>query len=339
MTHCTQQALSTQDILSHIFEELRFSSTSKEWYSKEAADSRATLAHAAVVCKDFHEPALRILWRDLPTFSALVRLLPNRVVGAGPGGKKAYVLKKILNHKRWARFTYYAGFVRRCQSRPRRPTQDWVRLVDQMVFSYLFMCNDHKPILPRLERLDWCQDSLVDSNWALTCLLTPSLSHLTIYLYDDTGMLRDQPKGQFSPRVDMVLDGIARLCPALRHLGLTGAFRHRINCLPPPLGRCKTLHSLNVRGVGSLGQRRLLPLLCQLAKFPALHTLHAASKAEWPQTPSSSSLDAGSERKPRDGFCELKKVFINDTKVDVEAFLASKAVVAALEANRSASQT
>ncbi|EPS95793.1 hypothetical protein FOMPIDRAFT_99299 [Fomitopsis schrenkii] len=337
MTHChTQQALSTLDILLNIFERLQFSSTSNNWYSEKAADNRATLAHAAAVCKDLHGPAVRILWRDLPTFSALVRLLPNRVVDVGCNDEKAYVLETKLDQKQWARFTYYAGFVRRCESRPRSTyCENWVGNVDPMVFSYLFMYNGHKPILPRLERLSWCQDSLVDSNWALTSLLTPSLRHLTIYLFDDTGMLRDHPEGQFAPRIHMVLDGIIHLCPALVHLGLAGAFRYRINCLPVACLQSKSLRTLDVRGVGSLEWLRLRPLLRQLAKFPALRTLHAVSDGKWPPKPPSPSLDAGSERKPRDGFPKLKTVYINGTKVDIQAFLASKAVVEALEANRS----
>lgn len=235
--------------------------------------------------------------------------------------------------QQWARFVCYANYVQRCKSHPDPDDNGtWIWRVDTMVFSYLFMYNDHKPLLPRLKRLKWYQDSLTESNWGLSCLLTPSLCHLTILSPSQASWDRHSP----TPfRVNMMLESVAHMCPALRHLSLQGTFKSHIKCLPAPLVQSKKLRYLDVRRVGKLERRPLL--LRQLAKLPALLTLHVASDEKWsripqPSVPPALPLNAGSDPKPRNIFRKLKKVFINGTQVNVEAFVVSKVVVEALQA-------
>ena len=83
----TQQALSCADILDDIFEWLALPGSDTLWsteghttsISSALRDIRNDLASAICVCRAFHEPAARILWRKLDGILPALKLLPGFV--------------------------------------------------------------------------------------------------------------------------------------------------------------------------------------------------------------------------------------------------------------------
>ena len=70
----TSAALTNSDILSLVSECI----TLPPLYSLvDSAEARADLARAALVCVAFHEPATRLLWKDLTGLVPLLNLLPS----------------------------------------------------------------------------------------------------------------------------------------------------------------------------------------------------------------------------------------------------------------------
>ena len=85
----TQKALQRSDILHEIFAHVKIpvdlSMYCNDTLPVELTDSLKTLAAAARTSKTFSRHALKLLWRDLPSFHALLYVLPSSV--------------KVVNHQ------------------------------------------------------------------------------------------------------------------------------------------------------------------------------------------------------------------------------------------------
>lgn len=79
----TQEALQRKDILQEILAHVKipidFSMYSQATLPAEVTDSLRTLAAAARTNKAFSRHALKLLWRDLPSFHALLCVLPSSI--------------------------------------------------------------------------------------------------------------------------------------------------------------------------------------------------------------------------------------------------------------------
>jgi len=106
---------------------------------------RTSLARCAKVCKAFLDPALSVLWQDLPSFLPLLRLLSSSVAAAPrgwppvPSYQVLFVLSGPIKNEDWSRFRTYAYHVRHL-------TYD-EETIDRSVFAALGRLSD-EPLLP-----------------------------------------------------------------------------------------------------------------------------------------------------------------------------------------------
>ncbi|KAI1790212.1 hypothetical protein LXA43DRAFT_891462 [Ganoderma leucocontextum] len=71
-----------------------------------------TLVRLAQCCKDFHEPAIRVLWNAIPNLSPLVRCFPRDAWTTGTPGR-SIKLTRPLAPEDWTAFLKYSNLVRR----------------------------------------------------------------------------------------------------------------------------------------------------------------------------------------------------------------------------------
>ncbi|TFY54128.1 hypothetical protein EVJ58_g9037, partial [Rhodofomes roseus] len=224
----------------------------ENWEKRERAnpESRAAaLARSARVCKDFREPALRVLWRDIPSIGVLVELL-------SPSAKEVpvWVLVRSIRAEEWTRFQYHARFVRCCRMPAHEFSGVYRHPVAATLYHHLSIENSGKPLLPNLEELEWSQDQpLVTS---LFFLLTPSLRRLTIYMREDPYARRyEESFDQAIHAEEMLLNRVFTLSPRLGYLCLQGTW-NRTDVFPeiPRIDSPSPAYrSLDFSHFGSLG--------------------------------------------------------------------------------------
>ena len=76
-TRSPHRALFYPEILDNIFDNLLLSNNTSPRANRRAHIPAVDLSRAARVCRAFSEPALRVLWRDLPNFLPLCWLLSS----------------------------------------------------------------------------------------------------------------------------------------------------------------------------------------------------------------------------------------------------------------------
>ncbi|KAH9833393.1 uncharacterized protein C8Q71DRAFT_909446 [Rhodofomes roseus] len=257
-----RHALSIPEILLHVFGHLQPDTENWEKRERGNPESRAAaLARSARVCKDFREPALRVLWRDIPSIDVLVKLL-------SPSAKEVpvWVLVRSIRAEEWTRFQYHARFVRCCRMPAHEFSGVYRHPVGTTVHHHLSIENTGKPLLPNLEELEWSQDQpLVTS---LFFLLTPSLRRLTIYMREDPYARRyEQSFDQAIHAEQMLLNRVFTLSPRLGYLCLQGTW-NRTDVFPeiPRIDSPSPAYrSLDFSHFGSLGM-----MVNKLADVPYL---------------------------------------------------------------------
>jgi len=201
------------EILLHVFEQLR--PDVKNLGQEREGICAVSLARSASVCKHFRDPALRVLWREIPSFVVLIKLLSSSTKAV-----PVYVLHRNIQADEWERFKYYARFVRCCR------VQTWefdpgVRApVDPTVYHHLSIQSAGQPILPNLELLEWSQDSPLITS--LLFLLNPSVRWLSIFMRDNPYERRYESIDRSRHALQMLLNGIYTTSPRLGHLALQG---------------------------------------------------------------------------------------------------------------------
>ncbi|PIL35148.1 hypothetical protein GSI_02937 [Ganoderma sinense ZZ0214-1] len=171
----TSTALTNSDILSLIFECFILRPLEDVAYSEE---TRAALARVARVCVAFHEPAVRLLWKDLTSFVALLRCLPSSLTRVKAKERNLmswniYMLNGNVVPQEWERMRLRAEYVKRLDL---RASEDRLGLATWAYLSHL--TQDH-PLLPNLRRLGCTFDS-PQSTLMTRPLLSPNLTHLYI---------------------------------------------------------------------------------------------------------------------------------------------------------------
>ncbi|KAM5540853.1 hypothetical protein V8D89_005497 [Ganoderma adspersum] len=170
----TSVALTNSDILSLVFECITLPPLDFLVYGAEA---RADLARAAVVCVAFHEPATRLLWKDLTGLIPLLSLLPSSLTKVKAVGKRMFWDTHILNGnvdpQEWKHMCRRAEYVQRLDL---RVSEKRIELATRAYLSHL---TQGHPLLPNLRRLDCSFDS-PQSILIIRPLLSPNLTHLYI---------------------------------------------------------------------------------------------------------------------------------------------------------------
>ncbi|KAH9833396.1 uncharacterized protein C8Q71DRAFT_180975 [Rhodofomes roseus] len=158
-----RHALSIPEILLHVSEQLQPDTEFWEERERGHPESRAAaLACSARVCEGFREPALRVLWRDIPSIEVLVELVRPSAEGA-PVWVSTVSSTELLRHEldvqvlvrsmraeEWTRFQYHARFVRCCRFPTRERSDKSQNPVNTMLCQQLSIQNSGQPLLPNL---------------------------------------------------------------------------------------------------------------------------------------------------------------------------------------------
>ncbi|OJA15142.1 hypothetical protein AZE42_04693 [Rhizopogon vesiculosus] len=159
-------------------------------------DSLATIAALARTCKEFKEPALDSLWRDIYSFKPLILCLPEGVRGITPQGQ--LTLKRPLFSGEWKIFNSYA-----CRIRSlfiyHRPLDE----IDGQAMKVLVSAPS-PTLLPNLHNLQWWNER--DS-----CL--PLLQALLVSTIRTLMLFRSPRAGYPSFAKSALLASLAARCP------------------------------------------------------------------------------------------------------------------------------
>ncbi|KAI0328264.1 hypothetical protein GY45DRAFT_1015639 [Cubamyces sp. BRFM 1775] len=169
-----QCALTNADILDEILEWFDYepthghpvvdtvSYTGYDTSEDDEAERRRNLANAARVCKAFHEPALRVLWRQLESLFPFFSLIgPSFAVAQenveqpyGRPSRDLYHLPDDLSGQEWARLHKYAPYVRILYlwHPPALIPHD---LTPESWTSMKVLFGGGEPIFPNLRNLQW----------------------------------------------------------------------------------------------------------------------------------------------------------------------------------------
>ncbi|KAI0763475.1 hypothetical protein BD413DRAFT_495208 [Trametes elegans] len=149
----------------------------------------STLLHAACVCRAFHKPAIRVLWRDLHGVYAIFALLPSLVEMKLPedvvrnlsiapivGVPRIYVLPPYIAAHEWDQLQEYASHVQSLvyDGYDMKP----MRVIAPHSWWSLQAAIQGRCLLPNLCRLQW--RVVLDQPRAITSFLGPSLQVLLI---------------------------------------------------------------------------------------------------------------------------------------------------------------
>ncbi|KAG8912501.1 hypothetical protein FRC02_005960, partial [Tulasnella sp. 418] len=130
---------------------------------------KKTISGCAVVCKEWSEPALDVLWKSLEHPSSLVHVLKFA------GGEEFF---SPPNAKAWTRFHFYAKRVRQLRFQyGARGYKSW----DLNTFTNAFLTRPSSVVLPSLRQLEW---DAPDSQWVSASLvfIHPGLQSLRLTL-------------------------------------------------------------------------------------------------------------------------------------------------------------
>ncbi|PIL23586.1 hypothetical protein GSI_14899 [Ganoderma sinense ZZ0214-1] len=150
--------------------------------ASEKRDSH--LARCATVCRAFHEPTIRVLWRDLDSLLPLWHLLapPNTLFPSDDAVEEQiqHFLEAVasaqlyLDPTRWDRFLRHAAHIRVICHRTRASPA--IETANRLLIQAVIMQNAGRTVLPLLRSIHW---QSCDSPWdgALIPLFTPTLRH------------------------------------------------------------------------------------------------------------------------------------------------------------------
>ncbi|KAH6912243.1 hypothetical protein BKA70DRAFT_1184870 [Coprinopsis sp. MPI-PUGE-AT-0042] len=198
--------------------------------------AQPTLARLARTCKIFHEPAIRQLWRKLPGFHPILKLLPENVVSRDTNLNECFDTVETFEWNEcqglkpcFARMKYYGSHVRRL---------DWVRCnhylrrfsVHHSVFRKLSEHRDfRRPLFPNLKEvvLPYAQYDPLVAVFYPSLVLSPSVQ--TIHVEADEYKLVDAEEiyADITNHYWMALFGRLRMvAPALRQFKILSAGFH-----------------------------------------------------------------------------------------------------------------
>ncbi|KAI1790842.1 hypothetical protein LXA43DRAFT_1144255 [Ganoderma leucocontextum] len=181
MADIIRQVLTNSDLLDCIFKFVPLL-----WESEHR-----DLAQCAVVCRAFHEPVIRILWRTVGTLFPLWHLLAPLDVPFpffASGGSRLEYLQTVSAAKlyddptRWDRFLWHTSHIRNLVY-VADPLLRGVNEVHLHLLRSVLIKNGGNTVLPLLRSINWSEDiSAMLRDSSLSPLLAPTLRHASIYL-------------------------------------------------------------------------------------------------------------------------------------------------------------
>ncbi|KAH9930891.1 uncharacterized protein B0H18DRAFT_1116598 [Fomitopsis serialis] len=271
-----RRALEDYDIIWHILqlfgphtERDLVDANSNSWADVGIAVDKdwATLACCARVSKAFSEPALRTLWRELPSplplFSLCLTL--TRDVFDMPESKRPMIVWKSNEAPRpqgLRRFARFAALVQRIRIRHRES-------FDSNVFALLFQANPGHPLLPMIKEIK-CRplvSPFFDTN--VLCLAGESLRSLAIY--EDTRSGSKEANTHEPHALRRILLELPSKAPWLQDLRIYDQACRRVHdlSLAIDIGRFHELRTLVV-GAVPLEELWFGPLMAMLAPLQHL---------------------------------------------------------------------
>ncbi|TBU58078.1 hypothetical protein BD310DRAFT_927940, partial [Dichomitus squalens] len=177
-------ALEVSDVLTRIFEGV---ASIDALYGDHNLIRKRTLASAARVCVAFHEPAMRLLWRNLDSLHPLLAPLTSYIRVGHHDTRvtnsrelelfhKIYMLDGFVDPEEWDRVVQRAKYVRSLRMTP----VSTVGLVSS-TWGYLLHLTGKEPLLPNLRDLT-CTFLTPQSTTMALVLLSPTISSLTYYV-------------------------------------------------------------------------------------------------------------------------------------------------------------
>ncbi|OAX33881.1 hypothetical protein K503DRAFT_486229 [Rhizopogon vinicolor AM-OR11-026] len=159
-------------------------------------DSLATIAALARTCKEFKEPALDSLWKDIHGFKPLILCLPEGVRGITPQGQ--LTLKRPLFSEEWKIFNSYASRIRTLLIY-HRPLDE----IDDQAMKVLVSAPS-PTLLPNLHNLQW---------WNECDFCLPLLQALLASTIRSLMLFRSPRAGDPSFAKSTLLASLAARCP------------------------------------------------------------------------------------------------------------------------------
>ncbi|KAI9062618.1 hypothetical protein FKP32DRAFT_814087 [Trametes sanguinea] len=290
------RALSNIDILDAIFSHFEYSSfhaiedtpdaVAKHISTNHGNDvtRTTTLAHSARVCKTFSEPALRILWRQLPDVFPLLRLLPSlyRVQENVPTGRRQwpivldiYHLPKDITEDECDRLLQYATYVRRLFALGPTPFKR-AEITEEGWMSIIHALGD-QPFLPNLGTLHWLVDRPAEEIPRMTALLSSSVKVMKVYCLMDLEQEVRPPEIQeaWQPYLQQLIETLPERAPKLVDLAFhTEDLDTRLVLEPLSLTHSDSLRTLSLSNAPKCTRISFdLPGLLPLTRFTALQSL------------------------------------------------------------------
>ncbi|KAI1790563.1 hypothetical protein LXA43DRAFT_890672 [Ganoderma leucocontextum] len=280
------KALDNEDVLYLICNCLTPDIEGRDLLESVPRERAKTLARLARVCKNFHLPALRILWRRLQDMRPLLRLFSGLEIEApdddDPGELDVHT--NAILPPEWARFCMYAEYVQVVETiflptgaaRDRIPASTWTQLAR-------LSCGS--PLLPHLRELGWVLSS--PNCTGILRFLSPTITQLKIACFgihnDTTPVNQQEWQSRFQsllPTVFSVASKVTRLtmnagqidtfCPQLSNLHFLRYFRcTRVNIrILQVLAALNELEELHVRIFDTTDQPSI-----SFSGFPKLRVL------------------------------------------------------------------
>ncbi|RDB17404.1 hypothetical protein Hypma_001758 [Hypsizygus marmoreus] len=142
----------------------------------------STLAALAVTCQLFNEPALKVLWRFLPSLEPLVRCLPPHTFcfHKTPKSSEQLHISREIQSKDFERAAYYGAMVRILgdpSPRCRLPKAQFHPLVIPVLLS---RGNTPRPLLPNLRHINVGIDEFRDQAVYPQLIMGPNIRSIVI---------------------------------------------------------------------------------------------------------------------------------------------------------------
>ncbi|OSD02362.1 hypothetical protein PYCCODRAFT_1435362 [Trametes coccinea BRFM310] len=204
-------------------------------------ERRKTLARLARVCQAFHEPAIRVLWRELDTIFHLFLVLPSFVLSrqnAEPSPHSThqkpydeYFLPADIPSHEWNRLRKYAVYVKsvtffnRIYPGPSRIATRWGRMeLSRDSWSSIKQLFSDNPVFPNLQHLRWQFVEVDFEVNAFAHFLPSSLRTLAINCQTSSHFPEThwpQSLELWSDRLPMIMEEISTRAPELVKLSLS----------------------------------------------------------------------------------------------------------------------
>ncbi|EIW52406.1 uncharacterized protein TRAVEDRAFT_53828 [Trametes versicolor FP-101664 SS1] len=201
-------ALLIEDILDEIFYYCDF-------IGHHGMLENATLASLALVCTTFHEPAIRVLWRELRALTPLFRLIPSchlqdhdNHANDSQGEVVSYDENNLSDFSlhEWSRLRKYTGYVRLLYTMDYEEMK-YLKLTNWPMIRRL---SGGEPLLPNVRVIFWQVDeSIVDG---LLAFLSPSIDHLYIRCVHEQP-LTAKHELEWAARIKIWIDAMTRITP------------------------------------------------------------------------------------------------------------------------------